>query len=373
MDIKDKNNSFLPLAAVIFGMVLGGVLVGAHTQAQINSLEQSIENLEQGNVVNLNHTEDSSLTQLFRQVEGSAVSIRAYGADQAQGSGFVYDDEGHIVTNEHVIDGAERVEVTFTDGTRQDAEVIGTDPFTDLAVLEVDNTDLEPLELADSEQVQVGQRAVALGNPFGLQSSMTSGIISQKERTIRIERGFSIPNILQTDASINPGNSGGPLMNINGEVVGVNTAIESRTGTFSGVGFAVPSNTVERVVPEIIEDQDYEHSWIGVRGIDVSPEIAEEMDLEEASGFMIIDVVEDGPADLAGLRGGETEAEIEGEPTRIGGDVITAIDGERMRGIDDILVYLARETEPGDQIEVTAIRDGEEQNFDLTLQSRPEE
>lgn len=370
MDV-DKSYGLAGLT-LLAGLVLGGAIVGLQTQKQLDSLNQKVEELENERNTDINYSQDRTLSELFNDVEDSVVSIRAAGNERAQGSGFVYNSKGHIVTNEHVVSEAEQIEVTFTDGSTKNARVVGKDPYTDLAVLKTDKKDLDSLKLGESSEVKVGQRAIAIGNPFGLRSSMTTGIISQRGRTIQIQGGFSIPNVLQTDAAINPGNSGGPLMNINGEVVGVNTAIESRTGTFSGIGFAVPASTVERVVPELIEGETYEHPWIGISGLDVNEDIAEAMNLNESSGFLIVNVVEDGPAEEAGLEAGSVEADINGRPVNIGGDVITHINGERMRGIDDILLYLARETEAGETITLTVIRNGDTEEIDLTLDSRPD-
>lgn len=342
-----------------------------HMESQMQELENRVEDIEEsGGTVKLNYTRTDSFNYLFEQVDQSVVSVRAYGSQNAQGSGFVFDDEGHIVTNAHVVEESSRIEINFLDGTTHNARVVGTDPYTDLAVLKVGKEGLKPLELANSQDVEVGQPAVAIGNPFGLRSSMTAGIISQKGRSLRTQGGFSTPNVLQTDAAINPGNSGGPLLNAQGEVVGVNTAIESRTGTFSGIGFAIPSSTVQRVVPSIIEDGRHKHSWIGISGIDVNPGIAEEMDLENTTGFLVVDVIEGSPAEKAGLRAGERVEVINGREVLLDGDVIIAIDDEKIRGINDLLLYLARETSPGETVEMTVIRDGEKMDIPVELGAR---
>lgn len=369
MNTSRENIPYLALVLFI-GAALGASVSLGYTLQEIESLEERLDDREQVVHINGSATEES-LADLFSQVERSAVSVNVFGGSNSQGSGFVYSTEGHIVTNHHVVEDAERVEVTFTDGLTENAEVVGADPYTDLAVLKVDRQDLEPLETGDLSEVEVGQTAVAIGNPFGLQSSMTAGIISQKDRLLPVRGGFSIPNVIQTDAAINPGNSGGPLMNTEGEVVGVNTAIETRTGAFSGIGFAIPADSVERVVPNLIDEGEYRHSWIGVSGVDIGPDIAEVMDLNESKGFLVIDVVEDGPADIAGVRESENVVEIQGREIAVGGDVITAINGEEVRGIDDILIYLARSTEVGEEVELTVIRDGEEQDISVVLQPRP--
>lgn len=372
-EIKVKINQNQLLTALTF-LLLGGLVGGgmsySYADQRIDSLEnQVLEEQRNSNVVYFNPEQDS-ISRLFQESDQSVVSIAAYGSENAQGSGFVYSEKGYIVTNEHVVEGSTDVEVSFIDGTTKTAEIIGTDPYTDIAVLKVDKNNLEPLELGDSSEVNVGERAVAIGNPFGLRSSITSGIISQKGRTLRTQGGFSTPNVLQTDAAINPGNSGGPLMNIEGEVIGVNTAIESNTGVFSGIGFAIPSNTVQRVVPELISDGDYSHPWIGISGIDVNREIAERIGLENTTGFLVSTVVEGGPADQAGIRGPDRNITIQGVELGVGGDVIVAINDQNIRGIADVLLYLARDAEVGETINLTVIRDGERVDVPLTLQSR---
>jgi S1-C subfamily serine protease len=367
-----KIDVFAASAILLFGAVLGGYVTYQSMDQRFNSLDSKIEQSSQ--VVTINGTaRGAEFSKLFQKVDQSVVSITALGSENAEGSGFVYSRNGYIVTNEHVIDDADRVRVTFTDGSTYNADIVGKDANTDLAVLKVDRTGLAPLELGNLSQVMVGQPAVAIGNPFGLRSTMTAGIISQKGRMLPTETGFSIPNVLQTDAAINPGNSGGPLLNVGGEVVGVNTAIESRTGTFSGVGFAIPVNVVRNVVPEMIEEGgDFEYPWMGVSGYDVTPQIASEMNLSESRGFLVANVIEEGPADEAGLRAGNRTVEINGNDYTVGGDIIKAIEGREMTGIGDILVYLQRGPEVGDTVNVTVLRDGERIDLPLTLASREE-
>lgn len=369
MEIAQKQ-LLAAITLLLLGAVVGGGVSVGYADQRMDALEQKVQQANSNkNVVYLNSEQDS-MSQLFKDSDQSVVSITAFGSKNAQGSGFIYSENGHIVTNQHVVEGANRIEVSFIDGTTRKARVVGTDPYTDLAVLKVNKKELESLEIGNSSKVEVGQRAVAIGNPFGLRGSMTSGIISQKGRTLRTQGGFSTPNVLQTDAAINPGNSGGPLMNIQGDVIGVNTAIESNTGVFSGIGFAIPSNTVKRVVPELIEDGDYSHPWIGVSGIDVNQDIAEEMELENSTGFLVIDVVEGSPAEAAGLQGGDRNATIDGSEIEVGGDVIVAINGQKIRGISDILLYLARDAEVGETVQITVIRDGKRIQVPLTLESR---
>lgn len=364
MNPETRINIFAATSILLFGALIGGIASYQHFDDRITDLEQ--QSGTRSITIDTNYT----LTNLFEDSDQSVVAISTGGSTAAEGSGFVYTERGHIVTNYHVIEGADQITATFTDGSSRSAQVIGTDEYTDLAVIKVTKNNLQALDLADSDDVKVGERVAAIGNPFGLQGSMTSGIVSQKERRIRVGDGFSIPNVLQTDAAINPGNSGGPLLNMQGEVVGINTAIQTNTGTFSGIGFAVSSKTVGEVVPALIEENDYEHSWIGITGVNVDSKIAEEMNLENSSGFLVQKVVQDGPAAQAGIRG--STKPLEGSELLIGGDVVVGINDRKVEGINDILDYLLRKTEVGETVEVHVIRDGERQTVELTLQQRPQ-
>ena len=321
-----------------------------------------------------------SLPDLFTKVEMSVVQItdsdETDALDSRLGSGFVYDNNGHIITNNHVVSGGGRLDVTFLDGTVYRASLIGSDPFTDLAVLyvgEVPPEKLVPLPLADSSAIRVGEQVAAIGNPFGLSGSMSAGIISGVGRLIPAQEAgdFSIPDVIQTDAPINPGNSGGPLLNMRGEVIGINSAIYSTTGQFAGVGFAIPSNTMGKVVPSLITAGSFHHPWLGVAGRDMTPGIAERLGLEEPRGFLVMEVVAGSPAEAAGIKGGDMDATIESVPTRLGGDVIVSIDNKMVRKIDDILVYLQREKAVGDELQLTILRDGQEMNITAVLGARP--
>jgi len=317
-----------------------------------------------------------SLPDLFSKVEKSVVQITVRKSNATGvGSGFVYDRVGNIVTNYHVIENANRITVTFLDGTTYRASVIGSDPYTDLAVIRVNaSTDkLHPLPLGDSSRLRVGEQVAAIGNPFGLSGSMTTGIVSQLGRMLETANGFSIPDVIQTDAAINPGNSGGPLLNMYGEIVGVNTAIASRTGEFSGIGFAIPSDTVKKIVPVLITDGKYRHPWLGVSGSDITPEIAEALGLSEARGFLVVDVVANSPAAKAGIKGGSNARmiSIDNRPVKLGGDIIVGVDDIQVRKISDILVYLQREKSVNETITLHVIRDGRELSIDVVLGERP--
>ena len=295
----------------------------------------------------------------------------------------MFDQRGNIVTNAHVVDGADRIIVTFLDGRSYNADVVGADPFTDIAVIRADmpgdggsGSRLTPLRIGDSSNLRVGEAIAAIGNPFGLSGSMTAGIVSQLGRLLPAHGSFQIPDIIQTDAAINPGNSGGPLLNMRGEVVGINTAIRSDTGEFTGVGFAVPSQTVAKIVPVLIHDGQYRHPWIGVSGMDIDPDTAAAMGLDDTRGFMVMTVVEGSPADEAGLRGSQGTVAVavpgaEDEERPAGGDVITAVDGIDVRRISDILVHLQRAKSVGDDLVLDILRDGRTTSLVVVLGERP--
>jgi len=330
-------------------------------------------------LINIYERVNPSVVNILVTVEDNQVITNNPFPAQGQGSGFIVDAEGHVVTNNHVIADAKDVEVTFYDGTTVSAEVIGTDADSDLAVIKVNISpeNLRPISWGDSNQILVGQRAVAIGNPFGLDGTLTTGIISALGRSLPTENNFLIPEIVQTDAAINPGNSGGPLLNSRGEVIGVNTAIvPNRVGagerSFLGVGFAVPSNMVRRIVTGLIADGEYHHPWIGFSGNTVTPEIAETMKLPSQIGALVAQVISGSPADDAGLRGATRDFELDnGRIIQIGGDVITKIDGQTIKTFDDLLTFLSREGEVDKVVTLTILRDGKEQQVELTLGARP--
>jgi serine protease Do len=296
-------------------------------------------------------------------------------------SGFVWNDEGYIVTNNHVVDGATKIEVTFYDGSVRRATLVGADPDSDLAVVKVESlpdSGLFPATLGDSSQVHVGQLAVAIGNPFALEGTMTVGIVSAVERSLPADSSgttgssYTIPNIIQTDAAINPGNSGGVLVDDQGLVIGVTSAIISTDGSSAGIGFAIPSLIVEKVVPSLISTGKFEHPWLGLSGTSLAPDLAEAMHLDpDQRGALVIDVVSESPADKAGLHGSTSSVTIDGQQARVGGDVIVAIDGQTVETFDDLVAYLASETEVGQQASLSVLRNGETKTIDLTLAARP--
>ena len=301
---------------------------------------------------------------------------------QALGSGFVWDNQGHIVTNNHVVADTTEIHVTFSDGVTVPATLVGTDPDSDLAVIKVDpaKVKLYPVTVADSTQVKPGQFAVAIGNPFGLEGTMTFGIISAMGRSLPARGGesgvqsgpsYTIPSIIQTDAPVNPGNSGGVLLDMEGHLIGVPTAIESPAGVSAGIGFAVPSEIVQRVVPVLIGKGVVQHPYIGISGTTLTPELATAMGLPETQrGALVATVADNSPAANAGLIGSTKTAQIQGQDVSVGGDVITAIDGQPVKRFDDLVAYLAT-LEVGKKVDLTVLRDGKETSAALTLAARP--
>jgi len=322
-----------------------------------------------------------SLAAVYQQVSPGVVTIGAQiiqegQIGQAAGSGFILREDGYIVTNHHVVQGAEQISVVFFNGIDAHAEVVGSDPNSDLAILKVEQLveGSHPLPLADSNQVMVGEPVAALGNPFGLGTSMSSGIVSAVGRVIPSGfTEFDIPQAIQTDAAINPGNSGGPLLNLNGEVIGVNAQIRTANGieANTGVGFAIPSNILKLVSPSLIEQGSYHWPWIGITGLSVNGTIAEANNLNTHQGAYIAEVIPGSPADKAGLVGGSEAQDVNGIQVPVGGDVIIQADDQPITSFDQLLSYVAFK-QPGDQVTFTVIRDGQQIQVPVTLEPRPE-
>ena len=294
----------------------------------------------------------------------------------ATGSGFVIDDEGHILTNNHVVEGASKVTVKLGDSEKTyDAEVVGADPGTDIALLQVDapDSEIQPLTLGRSSEMEVGDPVVAIGNPFGLDRTVTSGIVSALQRQIQAPNGFSISHVIQTDAAINPGNSGGPLINSSGEVIGINAQIATGGGGNGnvGIGFAIPIDTVRAELEQLKTKGEVEHAFIGIAGGTITPELAKAVNLPVEEGVIVQSVVKDGPADKAGIEAGGTTATINGEEVRLGGDIITEVDGKRLKSMDE-LIEIVQGSKPGDELELTILRGGDEKSADVTLGTQPE-
>ncbi len=358
------------LLLIAFGFVLGTALV--QTDARITPLELQVAPLAQPPI-----TETERLfADIYNRVSPSVVSINVRGAAvsnqsqsfEASGTGFVLDTNGYIVTNNHVVDGATEVEINFLDGTIIDADIIGVDPDSDIAVLRVDlpAERLSPITFGDSDQLFIGQTTLAIGSPFGQRWTLTSGIISALGRTIQgLNTQFSVGAVIQTDAAINPGNSGGPLLNLNGEVIGVNSQIISRTRSNSGIGFAVPSNLVRRVAQELVTGGRVNYSYLGIQSVGeegITLRLIRALNLpDNIRGVVVDSVVPNGPAAQGGVR----------SATGRTADIITAIDGQAIRDMSGLVAYLASKTTPGQTVNLTVWRAGETLNLPVTLGARP--
>ncbi len=324
----------------------------------------------------------NTFQQIYSQVNPSVVNIQVtenYGPAymSGEGSGFVWDAEGHIVTNNHVVENASQITVVFSDGTTTEATLVGNDPESDLAVIQVDpkTTPLFPAIVGDSHSVKVGDVAIAIGNPYGLSGTMTQGIVSALSRSLTVDESnpfatgtYTIPDIIQTDAAINPGNSGGVLVNVAGEVIGVTSAIQSSTNSNAGIGFAIPSHIVKRVVPVLINDGSYKHPRLGISGTTLTPAVAENVGLDSSlEGILVVSVVKNSPADKAGLIGSSQQRMADGNVKISGGDVITAINGQKLTTYEELVSYMFNNLEVGQKITLDLNRDGKEMSIEVTL------
>ncbi len=309
-----------------------------------------------------------------RDAEGVVFIQAQQSAGAATGTGFVIDDEGHILTNAHVVEGADQIEVEIGEGGEsRNAELVGMDPSSDVALLDVEeDNDLTALEMGDSGEVEVGDPVVAIGNPFGLDRTVTSGIVSAKARQIQAPNGFSISDVLQTDAAVNPGNSGGPLLDGYGRVIGINSQIASQGGGNEGVAFAVPIETAQEVADQLLAGGSVERAYLGISGGDLTAEAAEALDLQTDTGVLVDRAYEGGPADEAGIRGATGQTTVDGQPLPTGGDIITELDGEPIAGMEEI-ISAVNAGQPGDELQLTVVRDGETREVTVTLGDRPEQ
>jgi S1-C subfamily serine protease len=338
------------------------------SNAKLISLTQTLSELGSESLL----SDASRVSLIYEQAKDSVVLIKStLPTGTATGSGFIYDAEGRIVTNDHVIDGANGITVTFINGSILQATVVGADPYSDIAVIKVDAPAalLRPLKLGNSSALKVGEAVLAIGNPYGLADTLTTGIVSALGREMDSASGYPIVDVIQTDAAINPGNSGGPLLNMRGEVIGINTAIVSQSST--GIGFAVPSNTILRELPSLISTGKYDQVYIGIQGVDVTPSIISAMGLPGGThGTLLTSVTRRSPADVYGLKGGTRYAIVDGVYTPLGGDVITAADGLEMKGLYDLILYMQRFKRPGDVIALNIIRGSAEMVVSVTLGTR---
>jgi S1-C subfamily serine protease len=340
---------------------------------QLNSAIQEIETLqEEVRISGLpDDTPNLGFIEIYNTTRNSVVLIET---DIGSGSGWVYDTDGHIITNNHVVEDTSWIQVTFQSGTIIQATLVGRDPYSDMAVIRINHLGepLLPLEIGVSKNLLVGETVIAIGNPFGLDNTMTAGIVSATGRQMSTINNYAIVDVIQTDAAINPGNSGGPLFNLKGKVVGMNTAIISNTNDFSGIGFAIPSDTIQREVMALIENGSYEHPWIGISGLDLAPQFADAMGLVNTTkGTLVVNLIEGGPADLSGILSSTDTVTIGGFTYSVGGDVIIGIEGVIMETFYELQVYLTRNTKPGDTVTMNVIRDGEVIEVPFTLGSRP--
>ena len=372
----DKTTAILGGTYGIIVLIL--VFAFVFEQQKADPLQQTSTPLE--NIVQTNPGSHLSLADLFSKSQDGVVQIIVRkssdnSSDRAIGSGIVYDLGGHIITSNHVVDDYQKIRVVFHDGKSYSAMVTGTDPFADLAVIKVDADPqtFHPLPLGDSSKLRIGDEVIAIGSPFGLSGSLTSGIVSQLGRILNPPNigSFYIQNVIKTDTAINPGNSGGPLLNDRGEVVGINTAIQTQTGEFSGVGFAIPSNTMKRIVPYLIQDGHYKHPWLGVSGISVDPDMADSLGIPTHDGFLIQTIVPDGPAAKAGLHASNQTKTIDGVKYKFGGDIIIGVDNSPVKKLEDLLNYLQDNKSAGDKMIIKIVRDGKPMEVTLLLQERP--
>ncbi len=400
MDSFDRFRFCLPFVAIIMIGLLTFCVIEVNAQLEFPNSSFVAPEEDQGSAKSTNPNSERNLTTLFSEVDQSIVQIsdpRATSFGSRQGSGFIYDRLGHIITNYHVVaDPQENQEIdlsekdfhiTFLDGTTYIGRVVGADIYSEVAVMKVENVTgrrLIPLPLGNSSQLNIGQPVLAVGNPFGLSGSMSEGIVSgfgrilpssvpQSDFLLRQQDTppLLIPNLIQTDADINYGNSGGPLLNTAGEVIGMNTEIFSNTVVFAEVGSAIPSDILMKVVPELISTGTYRHPYIGIAGVDMSPEIALEMGLNDSRGFLVTEVTSGSPAERSGIRAGGTLKEINGRQIEIGGDVIAAVDGVTVRKIEDLLMYLQSQRSVGENVILSVVRDGKTLEIGMTVAARP--
>ncbi len=327
---------------------------------------------------------EQDIIRIYQEVSPAVVNITstAVGYDfffnpvpqRGSGSGFIIDTRGHIVTNNHVVEDAQSLEVTLADGSKTPAKLIGRDPFNDLAVIRIDvpTAKLHVVRLGDSGGLQIGQIAIAIGNPFGLDRTVTSGVVSSLGRTLRTEGGREIRGVIQTDAAINPGNSGGPLLNSRGEVVGINTAIFSPSGGSVGIGFAIPINTAKRLIPELIAKGRVSHPWLGISGLSVTPETSRVLDLPIQHGVLVVSVAPKSPADQAGIQGGRRRIRVGNTILQVGGDLVVEVDGRRIEKMHDLIAYLEDHKRVGDTVELEILRNARRFKVTVTLGESPE-
>jgi S1-C subfamily serine protease len=395
---KPKKVLSSPFASALLGgaivAVFGAIAIAAGWIQSEDGSTTTVAAPLAAPVVSKSSGEDSNVVNQIYRADGDGVafieselpaheaqSLSPFGEPQAEGggtatgSGFVIDSEGHILTNNHVVEGASKITVKLgASDTSYTAKVVGADPATDLALLEVNAPDsqLHPLTLGNSAEMEVGDPVVAIGNPFGLDRTVTSGIVSALQRQIQAPNGFSISNVIQTDAAINPGNSGGPLINAKGEVIGINSQIETGGGSNGnvGIGFAIPIDTARSEIHQLETSGEVEHAFLGISGGTITPDIAKALNLPVDEGVNVQSVVKGGPADKAGIQGGSTKATIEGSSVSLGGDIITEVNGKKVSSMEEV-IEIVNTAKPGDELELTILRGGKTKTATVTLGKRP--
>jgi putative serine protease PepD len=328
---------------------------------------------------------EQGIIRLYREVSPAVVHISsiALGYDfffnvvpqRGAGSGFIIDKRGYIVTNNHVVEDARSLEVTLANGRKVPAKLVGRDPLNDLAVIKIDvpGERLQVVRLGDSDQLQVGQMAIAIGNPFGLDRTVTSGVVSSLGRSLRTDSGREIQGVIQTDAAINPGNSGGPLLNSRGEVIGINSAIFSPSGGSVGIGFAIPINTAKRIIPELIAKGRVSHPWLGIAGLSVTPEMSRLLNLPIQHGVLVVSVRPGSPAAQAGIRGGRRRVRVGNTILRVGGDLLVEVDGRKIESMKSLIAYLEDQKRVGETVEFGILRNARRSKVTVVLGERPQD
>jgi len=328
---------------------------------------------EEETVIGIYRTAGSGVVHISSTVLNQDFFFRIV-PERGTGSGFVVDDKGLILTNNHVVENAESLEVTLADKSKVPAKLVGRDPNNDVAVIRiaVPREKLTPLRLGDSAQLLVGQMAIAIGNPFGLDRTLTRGVVSAVGRDLKLDTGRQIRNMIQTDAAINQGNSGGPLLNSRGEVIGINSFIFTPSGGSVGIGFAVPVNTVKKILPQLIARGRASHPWLGISGMDINPTVAKALSLPVKEGVIVGQVAPNGPAARAGLRGSQRRVRVGNYMVNVGGDIIQALDGEKVTTMDDVTAFLDDRKRVGDEVTVEGLRDGKPLAVTVRLGELPE-
>ncbi len=372
--LRDPLGRSSRVRALWVGLLLPLLLIGRALPAEPSSRGPGAFTPEEEIIIGVYRSTSPGVVHIASTVLNQDFFFRVV-PERGTGSGFVVDDRGYILTNNHVVENADSLEVTLADKSKVPAKLIGRDPNNDLAVIRVNvpREKLTPLRLGDSSQLQVGQMAIAIGNPFGLDRTVTRGVVSALGRSLKADTGRQIRNVIQTDAAINPGNSGGPLLNSRGEVIGINTAIFTPSGGSVGIGFAIPVNTAKKLLPQLITRGRASHPWLGITGMDLTPSLVRTLNLPAKEGVMIAQVAPGGPAARAGLRGAQRRVRVGNLSVAVGGDIILALDGQKISTVDDLTGFLDEQKKAGEDIRLDLLRDGKPVTVVVRLGELPEE